>query len=174
MVATTGNAWLQRVFTDPVDGSISHLETRRRLVDAGLRRLVLAADQHCRGIRCASKLRDIDHVREYAKGGSTSFRNTQGLSKGCHVSRDHPQMRVTAHPESRATTWTTPSGLSYVSLPPPALGAGALGRHQIRIRHWLAHPPSSPLERQVVKLIVDEARRGSHFAHHQRVDDTDP
>jgi hypothetical protein len=168
MVATTGHARLRRVFCDPVDGSISHLGTRRRRVDAGLRQLVVAADQHCRGIRCAGTIRDVDHVVEHARGGPTSFANAQGLSKGCHRSRDHPQMRVTLATDSRATNWTTPSGLRHVSLPPPALGPGSLARHHLELRRWQQHPSSSPLERALLRVIVEHLRR--HVSHRERGD----
>jgi len=141
-----------------VDGSIAQMDNHRRLVDGSLRNLVVTADQRCRGIRCTSSIRDVDHVIEHRFGGATSFRNSQGLSKGCHVSREHPQMVVLADQRSRACTWTTPTGLTHVSLPPPAMGPGSLDRRQIHLRHWIARPPPSAVERAVVGLLLDHAR----------------
>jgi hypothetical protein len=161
-LATTGTAWVRRLLTDPVDGSLTQLDSRRRRVDGSLRRAVIVADQHCRGIACASPIRDIDHVHEHGHGGRTSFANSQGLSKGCHRSREHPHMRVTADPHSRQTTWRTPTGLVHVSLPPPALGHGSLTRQQVRLRHRLAHPPSSTNDQHPVDRLIHAAR------HHQR------
>jgi hypothetical protein len=158
-LATTGTAWVRRLLTDPVDGSLTQMDSRRRRVDGALRRAVIVADQHCRGIACASPIRDIDHVHEHGRGGVTSFANSQGLSKGCHQAREHPHMRVTTDPGSRATTWTTPTGLIHVSLPPPALGHGSLTRQQVRDRHWLAHPPGSSGEQHPVDLLIRPARR---------------
>jgi hypothetical protein len=151
-LAATGDAWVRRLLTDPIDGSLTRMDTRRRRVSGNLRRAVTIADQHCRGIACASPIRDIDHIHEHARGGATSFANSQGLSKGCHRAREHPQMRVTADPHSRATTWTTPTGLVHVSIPPPALGHGSLTPHQLQLRHRRAHPSESPLERRAFDL----------------------
>jgi hypothetical protein len=158
-LATSGNAWVRRLFTDPVDASVTAMDSRRRRVDGSLRQAVLVADHHCRGINCASPIREIDHVREYSRGGTTSFGNSQGLSKACHIMRDHPGMRVAADPQSRMTTWRTPTGLVHTSLPPPALGHGSLTREQIRLRHWRTHPPDSPLAQGLVQVLVEHHRR---------------
>jgi hypothetical protein len=40
-------------------------------------------------------------------------------------------MHVVADPTSRKTTWTTPTGLTHHSLPPPTLGNGSLTPTQI-------------------------------------------
>ncbi|MDX6317851.1 MAG: hypothetical protein QOD35_1251, partial [Nocardioidaceae bacterium] len=158
-LATTGNAWVRRLYTDPVDASLTTMDSRRRRVDGSLRQAVLVADQHCRGINCASPIRDIDHIHPYAHGGDTSFTNSQGLSKACHTTRDHPAMQVTADPTSRKTTWRTPTGLTHHSLPPPALGHGSLTAHQIRLRHWQTHPPDSTLEQRAIHILIDHHRR---------------
>jgi len=160
-LATTGTAWVRRLYTDPVDASLTTMDTRRRCVDGNLRDAVLVADQHCRGINCASPIRDIDHVHPYARGGDTSFANSQGLSKACHTTRDHPAMHVDADPTSRKTTWHTPTGLTHHSLPPPTLGNGSLTPTQIRLRHWQTHPPDSTMEQRVVHILIDHHRRRS-------------
>jgi hypothetical protein len=159
-LATVGTAWLRRLFTDPVDASVTAIDSRRRLVDGNLRRAVLIADQHCRGIQCASPIRDIDHVYEHSRGGHTSFRNSQGLSKACHTTREHPAMRVTLDPESRKTTWTTPTGLTHISLPPPALGYGSLTPLQVQLRHWEAHAPDSIVEQRLFRILKHGVRHG--------------
>jgi Domain of unknown function (DUF222) len=165
-LATKGRAWLRRLFTDPVDASVTAIDSRRRLVDGSLRRAVLIADQHCRGIQCASPIRDIDHVYEHSRGGNTSFHNSQGLSKACHNTREHPFMKVTLDPDSRKTTWTTPTGLTHTSLPPPALGHGSLTRLQIQLRHWQTHPPESVIEQQLNRVLTSHARHGRRNADH--------
>jgi hypothetical protein len=158
-LATTGNAWVRRLYTDPVDATLTTMDTRRRRVDGTLRQAVLVADQHCRGINCASPIRDVDHIDPYAHGGHTSFTNSQGLSKACHTTRDHPAMHVTADPTSRMTTWTTPTGLTHHSLPPPTLGHGSLTPHQIRLRHWQTHPPPSTLEQRAIHILINHHRK---------------
>jgi hypothetical protein len=158
-LATTGTAWIRRLYTDPVDASLTAMDTRRRRVDGSLRQAVLVADQHYRGINCASPIRDIDHVRPYARGGDTSFTNSQGLSRACHTTRDHPAMHVLGDPTSRKTTWHTPTGLTHHSLPPPTLGNGSLTPTQIRLRHWQTHPPDSILEQRAVHILIDHHRK---------------
>jgi hypothetical protein len=158
-LATSGTAWVRRLYTDPVDATLTTMDSRRRRVDGSLRQAVRVADQHCRGINCASPIRDVDHVHPYARGGDTSFANSQGLSKACHTTRDHPTMQVVADPDSRMTTWHTPTGLTHRSLPPPTLGHGSLTPTQIRLRHWQTHPPDSTLEQRVVRILIDHHRR---------------
>lgn len=158
LIATTGNTWVKRLYADPVDGSLAAADTKRRHFDGHLRDFVLVRDQHCRGIRCASPIRDIDHVLEYANCGLTTAENGQGLSENCHTMREHPRMRVDGDTESGVVTWHTPSGLTYRSLPPPVLGAGSTTARQRRHRGWLLHPPRSHLERRLIKCLLTHQR----------------
>ncbi len=156
-LATNGKAWLRRFLTDPVDGSLTHGDTRRRRIDGSLRALVTARDQHCRGIQCAAPITDLDHLREYAKGGPTTLDNAQGLSKGCHTAREDPRMRVDRNRHTGVVTWTTPSGLVYHSLPPPPHASG-LTRTQRNLRKLLLHPPPSRLEQHLTRQLVSHLR----------------
>ena len=65
LLSTGDRAWLKRFLTDPVDGSVTAGDTRRRRFARGaLRDFVKVRDQHCRGIQCASPIRDVDHLVE--------------------------------------------------------------------------------------------------------------
>ncbi len=136
-IAASGDAWVRRLFCDPVDCSVLVQDSRARRFTGPLKRLILGRDQTCRGPGCGSRIKDIDHLVEHANGGRTSRRNGQGLSKGCHLMRDHPGVGVAADPASNAITWTLPSGASVTTLPPPALGHGSLDRDQLRRRAQL-------------------------------------
>lgn len=160
---TDAPIWLRRVFTDPVDGSVAMIDPRRRRFAGPLRDLVGLADQHCRGINCTARIRDIDHVVPYGAGGSTILANAQGLSRGCHTNRHSGRTTVTTpHPDldpgGRLTVWTTRSGLTYRSIPPPALGYGSATPRQQRFRHWLRHPPDSLIEQLLIARIARHLR----------------
>lgn len=147
LIAATSNTWVKRLYSDPIDSTLLTADTRRRRFDGALREFIVARDRHCRGIKCASPIRDIDHITPFANAGRTSVANGQGLSKNCHTTREHPRMRLDHGALSALVTWTTPSNRIYRSLPPPALGVGATTAAQRRRRHWLLHPPNSQLER---------------------------
>lgn len=158
LIATTGNTWVKRLYTDPVDGTLAAADPKRRHFVNSIRDFVLVRDQHCRGIRCASPIRDIDHIIEYTKGGPTTAKNSQGLSKNCHTMRDHPLMRVTPETDTGAIIWTTPTNRIFRSLPPPVLGAGSTTADQRRYRNWILHPPRSQVEQRFVRHLVKHKR----------------
>jgi Domain of unknown function (DUF222) len=163
LIATTGNTWLRRLYTDPVDAGVAVADSRRRRFDARLADLIRLRDQHCRGVACPSPIRDLDHIIEYSRGGRTRHSNGQGLSKGCHLIRDHPAVHVHTDPDGRAVTWQLPSGNVHRTLPPPALGPGSLNRRQVQLRHWILHPPTSKIEQAMLRYQIQLHRStGKH------------
>ncbi len=158
-IAVTGNTWVKRLYVDPVDGCLTNADSRRRRFDGPLRDFIRARDSHCRGIKCASPIRDLDHVLEHSRGGRTTAENGQGLSKNCHTSRDHPAMRVRYDSDTRTVVWTTPSNRVYRSLPPPALGPGAANASRRQYRRWILHPPPSDFERRLLTCLIKHHRR---------------
>lgn len=158
LLATSESAWLRRFCTDPVDGTVSDIDTRRRRFDGALRELIMLRDQHCQGIACASPIRDVDHIIEHAVGGRTTRTNGQGLSQNCHIGRSDRRMTVSREPGSGVVVWQTPVGLEYRSLPPPALGSGSGDASQVRLRHRLLHPPDSRVERRFFAGMVGHLR----------------
>lgn len=134
-LATSDHAWLRRLVTDPVDGRVLTVDTRRRRFDGTLRTLILARDQTCRAPGCTGKVRDIDHLLDHAAGGPTTAGNGHGLCRRCHRRRHHPGWRVTTGPDPAMTVeWTTPTGHRHTSRPPPALGHGSLTPAQLTNR----------------------------------------
>ncbi len=158
LIATTGNTWVKRLYTDPLDGTLTAADTCRRRFDGALRDFITIRDQHCRGINCASPIRDIDHIIEYANGGATTANNGHGTSTNCHTTREHPLMRLYHDQLTDVVTWRTPSGLTYHSLPPVALGAGGATGRQRRHRSRLLHPPPSTMEQRLIRFYSARQR----------------
>jgi len=159
-LATSSRTWLRRLLTDPFDGTVTTIDTRRRRFDGALRTMIRLRDQRCRNPVCNAPISDIDHRQEHAYGGPTTSGNADGYCMRCHHLKDHPGVTVArlrpqaaggdggASPPDRGTdeqhrscahgiVWTGPSGRSYPSLAPPALGAGRLSLDQLRYRHLL-------------------------------------
>jgi len=135
-LATSSNAWLRRLVTDPIDGRVLTIDTRRRRFDGLLRKLIIARDQECRGPGCTGTIRDIDHLLPHAAGGPTTATNSQGLCTSTHTCRHHPGWKVTTSPDTAVggVEWTTPTGHRYQSRPPPALGHGSHTHEQLLAR----------------------------------------
>lgn len=113
--------WIRRLFTDPVSGDVSAVDTKRRRFTGAVRRAIIARDRTCRS--CDAPIRQIDHVIAYADGGATSMRNGQGLCQRCNQAKALPGWSARSFMiEGRhATVTKTPTGHRYVSWPPPPM-----------------------------------------------------
>ncbi|MDF8264418.1 HNH endonuclease [Luteipulveratus flavus] len=122
-------AWVRRIFTDPVDDSVRSVDPRRRLFDGHLRRHIDVRDQVCRTPFCDAPIRHRDHVVPNAGGGETVVANGQGLCERANHAKQMPgwRARVTADRPHEVEV-VTPTGHRYSSQPPPALGPGARRR----------------------------------------------
>jgi hypothetical protein len=162
-VSGTSMAWVRRLLTDPMDATVINTDTRRRRFDGPLRDFILTRDRRCRQPTCAARIRDVDHRREYNRGGSTDAANADGYCERCHYLRDHPGIDVAASRKSpgsspptgsrsdaAAITWTGPSGKRYPSLAPPARGVGSPTAAQLDYRRSL-----------IVRARGEEPRTGS-------------
>ncbi len=130
LLATSDNAWIRRLFIDPVDASLALADTGRRRFDACLRDFVLARDQHCRAPGCTSRITHLDHDHEWAAGGATSASNGRGYTTHCHTVKHSAGVVTYAFSRKGAThaaytRWELPIGPPLVTLPPPALGDGS-------------------------------------------------
>ena len=143
MLADTTTAWFRRILTDPIDGTITTIESRRRVFGGSLRRLLLARDgQTCRTPYCDAPIRHADHVHAHGDGGATTLTNGAGLCERCNHAKQAPGWHTnvvhTGHAppglpadDPRRTDFddqphevliTTPTGHQYRSTAPPALG----------------------------------------------------
>ena len=147
LLATTDNAWLRRLLTDPVDATVATADTQRRRFDGALRELCLARDQHCRAPGCTRRVRHLDHDHDFAAGGPTDAANGRGYDVRCHTVKHRPGVRteVVIRPSalhSAYTRWETWFGPPLASIPPPALGYGSTS------------PPQNERRRRIQDLVT--------------------
>jgi Domain of unknown function (DUF222) len=117
-------AWVRRLFTDPVDDSVTRRDPRRRLFTGALRDLLIARDQVCRTPYCDAPVRHADHVRPFALVQQTTAENGEGLCEACNYAKESAgwSHRVVVLPDStRIVRITTPTGHTYDTAPPPVL-----------------------------------------------------
>ncbi len=120
VAARQARAWVRRILTDPVDGTVTSIDTRRRRFSGALAVFLRLRDQHCRDPYCDAPTRDLDHIHDHARGGPTSAANGQGLCQRGNLVREMPGWSSTGTGRNRQIT--TPTGHHYDSHPPPALG----------------------------------------------------
>lgn len=168
--------WVRRLYTDPVDDTITHIDTRRRRFDGHLARLIKYRDQTCRDPFCTAPIRHLDHTHPHHDNGPTTAHNGAGLCERGNHTKDLPgwTRRVTtpnpttpatpdqAKPDAAAPDpanrdrrhvieITTPTGHTYTSTPPPALGPGS-NHHQLRHRAALRRLETIRLHQLITAL----------------------
>lgn len=124
-------AWVRRLLRDATeeqrimlrqafaaDGRLVAMESRARLVPAGLRRFLGARDQRCRTPLCDAPIREADHVTPWRSGGQTGVDNVQGLCRACNMAREAPGWRAVVSGHDGQITVVTPTGHRYVSREP--------------------------------------------------------
>ena len=141
-------ARIRRLFTS-VDGrDLVAMESRARGFTGALAGMIRLRDQSCAAPWCDAPIRDIDHTHPYRDGGATSYVNGEGLCRRCNDTKEQPGWHVHTHPDTQAngapqsstpnpdqtghaqagttrrTTWTTPTGHTHTTSPPPLLGPG--------------------------------------------------
>jgi len=115
--------WVRRLYTHPADGTLVAMDSRRRVFDGALRRLLIARDGGtCRTPGCGAPVRHLDHVGRFADGGSTSAVSGQGLCARCNLVKELPGWRSTVvAADPHTVEITTPTGHRYASHAPPVL-----------------------------------------------------
>ena len=118
--ANRARAWVRRLLTDPIDGTVTSMDTRRRRFSGALAVFIRLRDQVCRDPYCNAPIRDLDHLHDYANGGSTSAENGVGLCQRGNLVDQVPGWQTSGTGRHRIIV--TPTGHRYESRPPPALG----------------------------------------------------
>jgi hypothetical protein len=141
-LAAGPGVWARRLVCDPTDGRLLSMDTQRRRFDGALRKFIVYRDGTSRRPYSSTPIYEIDHVDRWVDGGPTIAANGQGVGKSDHPVRDLPGWDVTAVDGNAAhgVCWTTPTGHSYTSHPPPILGHGNT-RRPLRRRRQPACPP---------------------------------
>ncbi|GEK80819.1 HNH endonuclease signature motif containing protein [Agrococcus baldri] len=114
-----GSAVWERLFTDPVTGVAVTVDTYR--ASAAQRRLLQARDIRCRMVGCSQPARtgDLDHTRDFAKGGTTSLTNLAHMCRTDHVFKHGTRWRVEQR-TGGVLRWTSPIGDVIDDIPEPA------------------------------------------------------
>lgn len=148
--------YLRRLFTDPVSGSLTDMDQRRRGFTRAVRTFIRARDQRCRIPHCHAPIRDIDHVTRHADGGATSIENGVGLCQRHNLAKEIPgwSARIDAHAENGRAgmlVMRTPSGTEHLSPAPDlhALTGPPLGARGHRPADAGPPPPRLHQERRI-------------------------
>lgn len=116
--------WLRRLFTDPITGTVTSVDPRRRFFGAADARVVDARDQVCRLPGCEGPIEHLDHVVAHTDDGDSVQENAQGLCEAHNYVKEMPgwHCRVTdPRPGRHTVETTTPTGHTYRSQAPPGL-----------------------------------------------------
>lgn len=97
-------------------------DPRRRLPGAALRRYLQIRDRYCLGLGCRAPARsgEVDHTRDYARGGSTLEHNLEHLCKYEHRLK-HEAGWVLRQAEAGRFEWISRLGRHYRVDPPPII-----------------------------------------------------
>lgn len=110
-IAGTATGW-ERLFYRPETGIIEYADHYRP--SAAQRRALIGRDMTCRFPGCTVPARksDIDHSRDYARGGATVQSNLAALCEGHHMMKHQSgwTLRQGAH---GVIEWTSPTGRTY-------------------------------------------------------------
>lgn len=120
LISRAHRVFYRRLITDPVDQTLIGRDPRRRRFDGPLNGFIRARDRHrCRQPGCDCGIGDIDHINDFANGGTTTSSNGQGLCRRSHTLKHQPGWTVSAR--GRDTIWRTPTGHTYTSPAPTVL-----------------------------------------------------
>ncbi|MDT0171288.1 HNH endonuclease [Pseudarthrobacter sp. BRE9] len=125
--------WVRRLYTAPATGELVAMDSKARLVPAGLKRFLQIRDDTCRTPYCDAPIRHHDHIIPWHDDGSTSTGNGQGLCETCNHTKETPGWTAKPVPGPRHTVaTTTPTGHTYHSTAPPLPSSGLAGTRSRR------------------------------------------
>ncbi|WP_104161146.1 HNH endonuclease signature motif containing protein [Arthrobacter sp. ZGTC212] len=123
---TATEVWLRRLFTAPSTGQLVDMDSKARLVPAGLARFIAARDQNCRMPWCGAPIRHFDHIKPWHVGGTTTANNVQGLCEACNHAKEAPGWACSVSDGELGAAHTvetvTPPGHRYRSAAPAPPG----------------------------------------------------
>lgn len=119
-IASLAVGW-DRLYLDGCSGTV--IATDRYRPTAEMRRYLRARDGRCRFPGCAASVHrsDLDHTREYSRGGATACENLSHLCRR-HHSLKHPDVALEYRWAARQLSggrieWTSPHGMVFVDHP---------------------------------------------------------
>lgn len=107
-----------RVLTDPWTGAPIDIGRQRYRPSQVLRDFLRVRDEHCRfpGCRKQPDNSEIDHIKDWAKGGETSKRNTRLLCRQHQMYKHALGWQSTYMPDG-SVLWRSPHGVIQTELP---------------------------------------------------------
>jgi hypothetical protein len=107
-----------RLLTHPETGAVLSVGRDRHTIPADMRMFLRLRDETCRGVGCGRRAAtsDVDHGREWARGGPTSVDNLAHLCRGDHTRKTELGWKV-EHLPGGVLRWTTPFGRTYLTEP---------------------------------------------------------
>jgi hypothetical protein len=122
----------RRILTDPATGAVLDVGHTTYRPSASLTRHVTARDGTCRfpGCRQPARRCDLDHVQAWP-AGPTAANNLIALCRHHHRLKHSGLWSITTTGNG-TVTWTTPTGRTHTTHPPPA--AARLNKHMLNNR----------------------------------------
>ncbi|WP_191997079.1 HNH endonuclease [Arthrobacter sedimenti] len=118
--------WVRRLYTAPGTGDLLAVDSSARLFNEGQRRFIEVRDRSCRTPYCDAPIRQVDHVLPWQDAGPTSLWNGAGLCEACNHTKEINGWKATTRTGPTHTIdLRTPTGHTYRSAAPPALGTGS-------------------------------------------------
>jgi len=119
IIRSSHQLWLRRLYTDPIDNTLTDCDQRRRRFSGSVAKTITIRDQRCRQPGCDSPIKHLDHVLAFHTGGPSTKDNGQGLCVRSHTFKHLPGWKVT--PDGHDIVWRTPTGHTYRSTRTPVI-----------------------------------------------------
>jgi len=109
----------RRLVTDPVSGQLLDYGTTRYRPPRHLADHVIGRDGECTFPFCTQQARrcDLDHIVAYPDGNTSAY-NLHPLHRRHHNAKTEAGWRVSRHPHTGSSHWTSPMGRRYRTDPP--------------------------------------------------------
>ena len=112
-------AVLRRLYTHPTTGELVAVESKARAFPAAMARFLSWRDTICRGPHCNAVIRQTDHIQPFARGGSTSLDNGQGLCAFCNQKELMARAIERLQGPGHRVQWTSQAGLTRTTTATP-------------------------------------------------------
>ncbi|QSE79396.1 HNH endonuclease [Rhodococcus koreensis] len=112
---------LRNVYSCPVSGSLTAMESQARTFPKSLRKLIDLRDRTCRTPWCDAPIRHHDHILSRRKKGATTAHNGAGLCAACNYAKEGDGWTarpVGRHGRTHLFDLGTPTGHHYRSAAP--------------------------------------------------------
>ncbi|MCU1579124.1 MAG: hypothetical protein JWP19_1328 [Rhodoglobus sp.] len=112
---------ITRLLTDPVTGSLLHMDPCQYRPTAALKRWLAIQQVTCDFPGCGRRAAhcDLDHTHAWADGGHTTADNLNHRCRKHHTMKHQTKWRVQRPPGAERAVWTSPTGYTREADPPP-------------------------------------------------------